>query len=98
MTQRIRRRVQRPPGATTATGYGAAHQRARKAALAALRDGDPCSRCGGPLYRGQKLHLDHDDIDRSQYRGLAHAYCNVAASNRSPRRQLVMAWRASRLW
>ena len=63
---------------TTARGYGAAHQRARRDALKALQDGDPCSRCGRPMYRGQDLDLDHTD-DRTGYRGLAHRRCNQIA-------------------
>ena len=105
MAQRIRRRVRRLPGATTRDGYGSAHQKRRKAAIAALRDGDPCARCGKPMYRGDPVHLDHDDTDRSQYRGLSHAYCNVAASNRSPRRQRTRkapiqtaSWPSARRW
>ena len=68
-------------GNTTARGYGAVHQRARKAALRAMRDGDPCARCGGPMFKSQALHLDHTD-DRTGYNGLVHARCNRLAAAR----------------
>jgi hypothetical protein len=59
--------------------YGWQHQKARKAAKAKMRDGDPCCRCGQPMYRGDDLHLDHDDYDRTVYLGLSHATCNERA-------------------
>jgi hypothetical protein len=67
-------------GSTTSRGYGWGHQKARAQALRDLRDGDPCSRCGGPMYRAESkaLDLDHGD-DRTTYRGLAHAHCNRKA-------------------
>ncbi|MGZ4560252.1 MAG: hypothetical protein ACXVXJ_04655 [Mycobacteriaceae bacterium] len=77
---------------TAARGYGTAHVQARKAALARLRDGDPCVRCGGPMYHGQVLHLDHDDHDRTKYLGLAHARCNTAAGGRASGRARRAAW------
>ncbi|MCP2339179.1 hypothetical protein [Actinomadura rupiterrae] len=68
------------PGSTTARGYGTAHQTLRRQLLADLAacPGQPCTRCGHPMYPDQALHLDHED-DRSGYRGLAHAACNVRA-------------------
>jgi hypothetical protein len=54
-------------------------------------DGQPCTRCGGPLYRSDavrprldpaRLELDHDD-DRQGYRGLAHARCNRQAGGKA---------------
>lgn len=67
-------------GGTAQRGYGSAHQRARRKAIAALVDGDPCSRCGGPMYRvdARTLQLDHND-ERTGYRGLAHGPCNERA-------------------
>ena len=56
------------------------------------------------MFKWMALHLDHDDYDRSQYRGqgwqaLSHAYCNIAASNRSPRRRRIpAAWPSARQW
>lgn len=66
---------------TTERGYGHEHRTARERALARLRDGDPCGRCGKPMLRAQQLDLDHTD-DRAAYRGLAHAHCNRAAGSR----------------
>jgi hypothetical protein len=65
---------------TSKRGYGWAHQQARKRALAAMPDGAPCTRCGGPMWRsqGKLLDLDHTD-DRTGYRGLAHRACNRRA-------------------
>jgi hypothetical protein len=34
---------------------------------------------------GQKLHLDHDDWDRSKLRGLSHADCNIRAAAKKAR-------------
>lgn len=72
----------RRKGTTSARGYGWSHQRARAHALATLHDGDPCPRCGGPMYRGQALDLDHAD-DRASYHGLAHATCNRRAGGQA---------------
>jgi hypothetical protein len=71
---------------TTAAGYGNSHQRLRKALLPQAY-GKPCSRCGLPMLPGQALHLDHDDYDRTKYRGFSHAACNVKAAARKGRAQ-----------
>lgn len=63
------------------------YRKRRSAALAALADGDPCVRCGGPMYRGQRLDLDHDDHDRTVITGLAHASCNRRAGAVKANRQ-----------
>jgi hypothetical protein len=60
-------------------GYGPAHQAQRRAAIKALIDGDPCARCDGPMYRDQRLELDHND-DRTAYLGLSHRRCNQLAA------------------
>lgn len=50
------------PGHAASRGYGH-HHRVRVAQLkAALRDGDPCARCGGPMYRTQLPLLDGDHV------------------------------------
>lgn len=65
--------------------YGHRHRAIRAALLGELRGGAPmtCSRCGKPLdprAPDRALHLDHaDDGGAAQYRGLAHARCNIAA-------------------
>jgi hypothetical protein len=83
-----RERADRPPSIKTprvqlsreARGYGADHRRARRQAIAAMQDGQPCARCGRPMWRSDAalLDLDHDD-DRTGYRGLAHRGCNRRA-------------------
>lgn len=77
---RVVRGAPKGRGSTTARGYGWAHQQARAKAIRNMHDGDPCSRCGGPMYRSEakSLQLDHTD-DRAAYRGLAHALCNLQA-------------------
>lgn len=76
---------------TTQRGYGWDHQKARKAALAAFVVGQPCVRCGKPLASKRGLELDHDDDDRSRYRGLAHAACNRRAGGEKSQRQRAAA-------
>jgi hypothetical protein len=71
---------------TTAAGYGNSHQKLRRQLLPQAY-GKPCSRCGLPMLPGQALHLDHDDHDRSKYRGFSHAACNLKAAARKGRAQ-----------
>jgi hypothetical protein len=70
---------------TTQRGLGFPHQRDRKRQLAGLRDGQPCPRCGRPMYRWQ--YLDLDDFPGRMFGGpqvklLSHRYCNRAAGAR----------------
>ena len=53
------------------------HKTLRKRLIADLtqRPGQPCARCGLPMYVTQLLDLDHTD-DRSGYLGLSHRACN----------------------
>ena len=60
-------------------GYGSAHQAERVSRLSAMQDGDPCARCGGQMFHGQALDLDHTD-DRTGYLGLSHASCNRSST------------------
>jgi len=61
---------------TTARGYGTQHQKLRAKAIRELRDGISCCHfCGRPMWRRQRLALDHTD-DRTGYRGLTHWACN----------------------
>lgn len=79
-------------GSTTAAGLGWQHQRAKKAALAVLRDGTPCPFpfCGhAPMYRDPARNYDRRPLDYDDYPGrmfggpqikrLAHARCNRRA-------------------
>lgn len=59
--------------------YDRKHRNARERALATMRDGQPCGRCGRPMHAWQALDLDHHDGDPTKYRGLAHAHCNRSA-------------------
>lgn len=67
-------------GSTSDRGYGAPHQerRARWAPLVAAGRVS-CARCGDPIVPDTPWHLDHDDDDRSKYRGPAHQDCNSKA-------------------
>jgi 5-methylcytosine-specific restriction endonuclease McrA len=74
------------PLTTTERGLGGAHQAARRAAMKALRDGDPCALCGHGMHRDQALDLDHA-IPRALGGAdgplrLAHARCNRSAGAR----------------
>lgn len=83
---------------TTDRGYGAEHQRVRKALLAEAI-GQPCHHCGLPMLPGQALDLDHT-ADRTAYRGFAHASCNrsegARRGNKGRKRTLDM--RTSENW
>jgi hypothetical protein len=68
---------------TTAAGYGNSHQKLRKALLPSAY-GTPCVRCGKPMLKGQKLHLDHNDT-RTGWLGFSHAACNLRAAAKKAR-------------
>lgn len=66
-------------------GLGYAHRLERKRQLALLQDGDPCPRCGLPMFRGQLLDLDDWPgriFGGPQIKRLAHRACNRAAGAR----------------
>lgn len=80
------------PGTARQRGYDAAHDRAARRLKAAMRDGDPCCRCHGPMYRWQldlNRHdmrgIDADHFERARAMGgelpdaLAHRRCNRSA-------------------
>jgi hypothetical protein len=77
--RRRRRRLRvRAPGHTTREGYGSQHQKLRRLAISAWQPGDPCTRCGKPMWGPPStIHLGHTD-DKSGYRGLEHAHCNTS--------------------
>ena len=67
-------------GTTKQRGLGSDHQADRERLRAQLRDGEPCWRCGKPMYKWQELDRDHV-IDRALGGAqgpavLAHASCN----------------------
>ena len=73
--RRTRVRVQ---ASASARGYGYAHQKLRAILIAAWQPGDPCSRCGQPMWGPpRRIHLGHTD-DKTAYRGLEHERCNTA--------------------
>jgi hypothetical protein len=75
------------------------HKQARTKALAAYQPGDPCALCHHPMWPDTDgstahLHLDHDPLDTTRYRGLTHGStpcqdcgqrCNVADGARRGR-------------
>lgn len=72
-------------GKTSERGYGAAHVALRARLLKAWKPGQPCARCGQPMWHrwttdkaGRKvsaIDLGHTD-DRRAYTGLEHRACN----------------------
>lgn len=77
------REYERARGTRQERGYGAAHQRERQRWAAFVAGGTVgCVRCGQVIGPGQPWHLDHDDNDRREYLGPAHASCNSAAGGR----------------
>lgn len=72
-------------GSSTARGYGSQHQALRARLLKAWRPGQPCARCGQPIYylwtwdrngkRVSAVDLGHND-GKTGYRGLEHRSCN----------------------
>ena len=95
MTRRRSRRRDWQPGHTSRSGLGWPHQKARKAALARLRDGDPCPRCGQPMYRAQRLDLDHV-IPRVLGGGQGPKVLSHAACNRSHGARITTRIRAAK--
>lgn len=65
-------------GSSAERGYGTAHQRLRRQLMAKWRPGDPCARCGRPMWDKKAIDLGHTD-DRTGYRGLEHSFCNRKA-------------------
>lgn len=58
--------------------YGYAHRRLREELLAAFTPGQPCARCGRPMWGpASKIHLGHDHVNGG-YLGLEHEKCNEA--------------------
>ena len=49
-----------------------------------------------PCSPGQKLHLDHDDWDRTKLRGFSHAECNIRAAAKKARAIQIAAKRKAK--
>ena len=75
-------RQERPPKGERGYTY---QYRKLRAALLPKAYGTPCYRCGLPMLRGQELHLDHDDWDRTITRGFSHRACNLRAAAKKAR-------------
>jgi hypothetical protein len=100
------------PTRSRRSAYGATntaeHKALRKALIARLRDGDPCPRCGRPMYRAQARWLDLGHvIDRARGGTLAdgarleHRACNRRAGQRlgaRMRARRATLWPSSRRW
>jgi hypothetical protein len=96
-------------GTTTQRGYHYQHQKLRAALLARWQPGDPCARCGLPMWHKQRwlngkliaaIHLGHT-ADRTGYTGLEHDTCNEAdgATRGNRMRGMVRhGWASSRAW
>jgi hypothetical protein len=97
---------QRPT--TAQRGYGYRHEQVRRALLARWQPGDPCARCGQPMWyrwmldrygrRVSAIDLGHND-DRTGWTGLEHRRCNRGAPRRGKRFPLQTAgWASAREW
>jgi hypothetical protein len=76
-------RSQPPP---SQRGYDKHHREARERWAKIVKAGTAsCTRCGQPVLPSQRWHLDHSDVDRSRYIGVAHAICNVVAAAKKAR-------------
>lgn len=70
------------PGGRNERGYNAAHRRRARQLKANMHDGDPCARCGGPMYRADlaRIHADHVDTPLAEGGtlpdALSHGSCN----------------------
>ncbi len=65
---------------TSQRGYGHRHQQLRRKVGRLVDEGRAyCTRCGGWIAPGSPWDLDHDDRDRSKYRGSSHRLCNQRA-------------------
>ena len=100
-------------GTTTERDYGARHVRILKAARAAWKPGDLCSRCGQPMWQLWQEYIDGHgkrrrmcllDLahtpDRTGYEGLQHRYCNRSegAIRGNSMRGPAHAWATARRW
>lgn len=73
-------------GTTAQRGLGSDHVADKKRLMALHRDGDPCWRCGKPMFKAQGLHRGHI-IDRALGgadgpAALEHPWCNLQAGAR----------------
>lgn len=80
--------------------YGAEHQKIRAGLLARLRPGEPCPRCGRPMYPWQRLHAGHSQdvhfYPTAKADRLEHESCNTSDGARVGNRSRQM--NPSRKW
>jgi len=99
-------------GTTTQRGYGSAHQKKLRQALANWKRGQPCAQCGQPIWciyaliwqdgitrKISTVDLGHTP-DRSGYIGLTHRSCNRSegAIRGNKTRGQAKRWYQSRIW
>jgi hypothetical protein len=98
--------LSRPLAKTKQRGYGAEHQRKRRAWARRIASGEQvsCARCGRPILPGMYWDLGHlDGSGKSLYSGPEHRACNRATERhrvKRPRRKkrVVALRRVSRAW
>ena len=79
-----RKKAEVARGSRQARGYDKAHIALRNAWKPKVESGSVlCSRCHQPILGGQAWHLDHDDNDRSKYKGPSHRHCNLSAGGKA---------------
>jgi hypothetical protein len=84
-------------GTTTERGYGSTHQQLRARLLSVFTPGQPCARCGQPMW-GPPLDLGHTP-DRTAYTGLEHRRCNRGdGARRGNRKRRARRAGPSRPW
>ena len=75
---------ERARGTSAQRGYGAEHQRLRRAWQPHVASGlVDCARCHEPIEPGAAWDLGHDDHDRTRYHGPEHASCNRGGGHRA---------------
>lgn len=72
------------PGSSTDRGYGHAHRKRTAELKQQMTDGQPCARCGKPMWRSQLNQIHGDHVGRARVLGgilpdaLSHARCNTS--------------------
>src|SRR5215472_7037616 len=96
-------------GSTTQRGYGWDHVKERARQIALWQPGQPCTRCGQPIWhlsvmtvtghRISTVDLAHTP-DRTAYEGLQHRRCNRAegATRGNLLRNAAKGWASARNW
>jgi hypothetical protein len=96
-------------GTTTQRGYGYDHVCERNRQLALWRPGQPCARCGRPMWQRWRVAKDGRRVsaidlghtaDRTGYTGLEHVRCNrgEGAARGNRQRGQAKRWAAARRW